>query len=191
MTPATAALRYIIQTLFTLYIMAYLLRFLLQLARADFYNPLSQFVVKITNPLLIPTRRVVPGWGGIDWACFLLISVLTFIKMLTLSFVISQTLLPWSMLLLLSVIDLLSAFIDVYFYSIMLEVLFSWISQGQPQPLLHVVRQLNAPLLKPFQRIFPSIGGMDLSPLFAMMGLQLFNILVIGHLQTWSGLIVS
>jgi YggT family protein len=171
-------IEFVINTLFGLYVMALMLRFLLAWVRADFYNPISQFLVKITNPLLAPLRRVVPSVGGIDLASILLMLL---IQMAALAIILAvrgngiapATLLFWSLA------ELLTLLFNIFIFSILIQVILSWVGPGTYNPLSALLYSLNEPLLRPLRQILPPISGIDLSPLLALFGLQLIKMLSI------------
>ena len=173
---------FLIQTLFHLYILVVLLRLLLQLVRADFYNPASQFLVKITNPVIVPLRRAIPGLFNIDIASVLLLLALKISELALVSLLIGQT---WSIegLLLLAVAELLGLLLNVFLFSILIQVVLSWIRPDDHNPLTALLYTLNEPLLAPARRLLPPIGGLDLSPIAVMVGLQLASMLVIAPLR--------
>ncbi|RLA02878.1 MAG: YggT family protein [Gammaproteobacteria bacterium] len=173
--------QFLIETLFDLYIMVILLRFLLQLFRADFYNPLSQFVVRATNPVLKPLRKVVPGYGGIDVSSLLFAYVVSLVKYLLLFAVLASAIPPFSKLLLISLADLLNQGISLIFWMILIRALMSWVSPGLNNPIVSVIYQLTEPLMAPVRRMLPPMGGLDLSPVFLLLGLQ-FTLMAI---ESW------
>lgn len=177
------ALVYIIQTLGSLYLLIVLLRFILQLVRADFYNPLSQFIVRATQPLLRPMRRVIPSLAGLDLASLLLALLLQFLLMsvvLALLGANPAALLPH--LLVWSVIGITSLFLKVFFFALIVSVILSWVAQGSQNPGAVLVNQICEPFLAPFRRLLPSLGGLDLSPIFAFIALNLLDRFVIQKL---------
>ena len=181
---ATAAI-YVLQTLGSLYLLIVLLRFILQLVRADFYNPLSQFVVKATKPLLNPLRRVIPGFGGIDLASLALaILVQLLLMVLTLLLLGASAdvggLLP--LLLVWAVICVTALFLKVFFFALIVSVILSWIAPGSYNPAAQLVNQICEPLLMPIRRLLPNLGGLDISPIFAFIALNLLDMLVIKNL---------
>lgn len=179
---------YVVQTLGGLYVLVALLRFLLQTVRADFYNPISQFVVRATQPLLAPLRRVIPGFGGLDLASLVLTLL---VQMLTLAIIsllelgslpnILQ-LLVWSMV---AVVVLLT---KVFFFALIISVILSWVTPGSRNPAAILVHQLCEPLLAPIRRILPNLGDLDLSPIFAFIALQLVDKLLIAELVMATGM---
>ncbi|MEW5754932.1 MAG: YggT family protein [Pseudomonadota bacterium] len=169
---------FLVKTIFGLYLLAIMLRFLLQWAHADFYNPISQFVVKITNPLLKPLRRIIPGFFGLDFAAVVLMLV---IKLIELSLVQGIVGGAWvfSGLLVVALAELLSLALDVFFFSILIQVILSWVNPGAYNPAVSLLHSLNEPLLRPARRIIPPIGGLDLSPLVVMVVLKLATMLLV------------
>ena len=178
----TSAGSFLLDTLFSLYLYAVLLRFLLQAVRADFYNPISQFLVALTNPLLAPLRRVIPGSFGIDIASLVLLLALKYLELFILSWLIGRApdLVP---LLLAAVVSLVRLTIYVYFYAILLRVILSWfMPYGMRQnPAGDLLVSLTEPLMRPARRLIPSVGGLDLSPIVVLVGLQLLQ-LALAHL---------
>jgi YggT family protein len=179
---------YVLQTLGSLYLMIVLLRFILQLVRADFYNPLSQFIVRATQPLLKPLRRVIPSVAGLDIASLILALLVQLVLMaLTLLLAYGATgnpvqLLTWSL------IGITALFINIFFYALIISVILSWVAQGSHNPAAMLVNQLCEPLLMPFRRLLPNLGGLDLSPIFAFMTIKLLDMLVINNLAQMTGM---
>jgi len=169
------AIVFLINALFGLYAGAVMLRFLLQWVRASFYNPLCQAIVRLTNPLLLPLRRVVPGWRNLDIAALVLMFVVELVNVALLMLILGISVSPVYVLYW-AVIKLLFILINLYFFSILLEALLSWVGQGRGDPLSGVLRPLNAPLLRPVRRLLPAVGGLDFSPLVIMLFLQAANI---------------
>jgi len=171
----------IVQVVFGLYILAVLLRFLFQLVQADFYNPVSQFLVTLTNPLLKPLRRIIPGLYGVDVASLVLLLVLKYFEV-SIIFWLNNYAINALPLLLAVVIGLVRLTIDVYFYAVLLRVLLSWIMPyGMRQnPAGDLLVSLTEPLMRPARRLLPTLGGLDLSPIVVLVGLQLIQ-LAISH----------
>jgi YggT family protein len=184
----TAAV-YVLQTLGSLYLLIVLLRFILQLVRADFYNPLSQFAVKATKPLLNPLRKVIPGFGGLDLASLvlaLLVQLLLMALTLLLLGAFDVALLP--QLLVWSVIGVTALFVKIFFFALIASVILSWVAPHSHNPGAQLVNQLCEPLLMPIRRILPSLGGLDISPIFAFIALNLVDMLVIKNLAAMTGM---
>lgn len=166
----------VLQTLGGLYLLVVVLRFLFQLARADFYNPLSQFVAKATNPLLIPLRRVVPGLFGLDLACVVLALVVQFATVF-LSGLFVGLFSPLAALLW-SVVGILSLVVYIYFVCMIAMIILSWVAPYTRHPAALLATQLVRPLCAPVQRIIPAIGGLDISPIFVFLLLNVARVLV-------------
>ncbi|MEE9310333.1 MAG: YggT family protein [Cocleimonas sp.] len=168
---------FLIETLFSLYIGAVLLRLLLGFSRAGFNNPLSQFLVKITNPILVPMRRFIPSIGSIDTSAVVLAFVLTFIKVSLLQLAQTHSIqFPASILY--AVGELIKSVIWIYIIALILQAVISWVGNTQGNPIIPLINSLTAPILKPIRKIVPLIGMMDLSPLVAILGLNIVLIIV-------------
>ena len=174
----TNPLEFLISTLFSLYIVAVMLRFLLGLVRADFYNPVSQFLVRITNPLLIPLRKVVPSIGKFDSAALLLMIVLQ-LAAITLILLLRGDGISSAVLVIITLATLISLLISVYMFAIIVEVIISWMNPGSYNPVSSLLHSLTNPLLRPIRHLVPPIAGIDLSPLFAIIGLQVLRMLIL------------
>ena len=165
---ATGAGYFIIQTILTLFCLAVLLRFILQAVRADFYNPLSQAIVKITEPVLKPIRMVLPTFGGLDIAA-LLVALLLQMALAMLLF----TGLPAGSAAIVAPFRLLMLVFDVYFWALLIMVILSWVSPGNRHPGAMLIHQITEPLLLPFRRLIPPVGGLDFSILAVFILLML------------------
>ena len=172
------ALIFLIDTLFTLFIGAVLLRFLLQWIRADFYNPLSQVIVKITNPLLLPLRKFIPGYRGLDIAALLLVLLLEVVNIIVLILVSGNTLPNAAYIAYWSVLKSIALLVNLYIFTIFIQALLSWINPGSYNPFTSILWALNEPLLRPLRKLMPPISGLDFSPLLAIIGLYVINILI-------------
>ena len=189
MSGLVEALIYIIQTLGSLYLLIVLLRFILQLVRADFYNPLSQFTVKATQPLLKPLRRLIPSIAGLDTASLVLaVLVQLLLMVVTLSLMSFNPISVIPQLLVWSLIGVTSLFFKVFFFALIVSVILSWVAPGSYNPGAQLVNQLCEPLLAPFRKLLPNLGGLDLSPIFAFIALNLVDRFVIGNLATMTGM---
>ncbi|WP_321349978.1 YggT family protein [Halopseudomonas oceani] len=177
----TAAI-YLLQTLGNLYLLVVLLRFLLQLVRADFYNPISQFIVRATKPLLMPLRRIIPGYGGLDFASLVLALVIQLVLMVLIIVLMGYALPNIVLLVAWSAIGILALFAKIFFFVLIISVILSWVAQGSYNPAVLLINQLCEPLLAPIRRILPALGGLDLSPIFAFIAIRLFDMLVIANL---------
>lgn len=172
----------IVHSLGGLYVFIVLLRFLLQVIRADFYNPLSQFVVKATHPLLHPLRRFIPSVRGLDLASLVLALAVQMV-LLAATLLLAYGALPNPLALLAwSAIGILDALVDILFFSLIAMVILSWVAPATQHPAALLIHQICTPILRPIQRLMPDLGGIDLSPIFAFLSLQLLEMLVINNL---------
>lgn len=173
---------FLVQTIFGLYILAVLLRFLLQLVRADFYNPLVQVLVKITNPPLIPLRRIIPGFGGVDVAGLVLLFGLQLFELVLVGLILDASFsLPG--LLIMSIAELLVLVLNVYLVAIIIQAILSWVNPGTYSPFTALLDRLTEPVLEPARRLLPPIGGLDLSPILVLIGIQLLKMLLYAPLM--------
>lgn len=176
---------FLIQTVFGFYILAIMLRFLLQCVRADFYNPLVQFLVRITNPPLLPLRRYIPGYRGLDVASLVLAFVLQLVEMLLVMLLLGKG--SFGSLILLSLVELLKLLINIYLWGVVIQVVLSWVNPDPYHPATRLLRQLTAPLLRPAQRLIPPIAGIDLSPMLVIFALIFISLLLQDFLGLWLG----
>lgn len=174
----SSPLEFLLTTLVELYILAILLRFLLQAVRADFYNPVSQFLVTVTSPALRPLRRIIPGWRGKDMAALALVFVLQCALLAVVAWLRGQGV-GVGMLLLWAVAELVSLTFNIFIFAIIIQAVLSWVGPGVYNPVTGLLYSLNAPILRPVSRLIPPISGIDLSPLFAILGLQVAKMLVL------------
>lgn len=174
----TNPVAFLVDTLFSLYVLIVMLRFLLQLVRADFYNPISQFVVKASNPLLKPLRRIIPGLGGIDIAS-LVLAFLVQLAGLVLVLMIHGRIPSIGGLMVLTVAELIVLTINIYIFSILILVIISWINPGAHNPAVGLLYAITEPVMRPVRRMIPPISGIDLSPLVVLIGLQILKMLLV------------
>jgi YggT family protein len=171
---------YLISTLFSFYLGLVMIRFLLQLVRADFHNPLSQFIVKVTNPPLRPLRRIIPGISGIDVASLVLLLCLQVLMMWLLHLATGRAIHVGG-LLLLSLAELISLLLTIYLIAIIAQAILSWIGPHPHtyNPFSSLLYSLTEPVMRPARRLIPPISGIDLSPILVIVILQLMKILVV------------
>ena len=179
------ALFTLIQMVFGLYLPLVMLRLLLQWVRADFYNPISQFIVRLTNPPLKPLRRVIPGYAGIDWPCIVLLLLVQGLELLLLTLIFTGHMPTIMALLVLSIAHLLQLYIYVYIFFITLVVLISWINPGAYNPLTVLIYQLTNPVLSKIRKRLPDTGGLDFSPMVVLLAGFLLLSLVVAPLMDW------
>ncbi|GAB3111298.1 YggT family protein [Aestuariicella hydrocarbonica] len=177
----------IVQTLGSLYLLVVMLRFLLQLARADFYNPISQFIVKATNPLLIPLRRIVPGVMGLDLAALLLALLVQFVILELSALILGYGLINPLYAVMWSAIGILALTANIFFWGLLIMVITSWVAPHSSNPALMLVRQLVEPVMAPFRKLLPDMGGIDISPIFAFLALNVVQVLI-KHLAASAGM---
>lgn len=178
MNPLSQISQLILTTAFDLYIVVLWLRFLLQLLHADYYNPIAQFVVQATAPLVNPLKRIIPG--NRSWEPSVLV-IIVLVKMLEITllalFMGGSTIAPLP-LLIYTVVSLLQLAAEFYFWTLMISVVLSWVAPGSYSPAAVLVNQIMEPLLAPCRRLLPAMGGLDLSPIFVFLGIKVFQILL-------------
>ena len=179
---------YIVDTLGTLYVGLVLLRFMLQLVRADYYNPMSKALVKYTNPLLIPLRKIIPGFFGMDFAALVLAIVLEAILLQIILLLAGVGLFNPLILLVWSVLALLSLTLSIYYFGMFVIIIASWVAPHSYNPALNLLQQLMDPVLAPFRKILPPLGMLDLSPMIFLMVLHILRNYLLPTLAAHVGL---
>lgn len=187
MSAANEIFVYLIQTALTLYMMAMLLRFLLQLVRADFYNPICQFLVKITNPLVIPLRRLIPGIGGIDVASLLLTLILQALAIVAVMALYGLGLPNVGLLLAWSALGVIGLLVNIYFFALLATIILSWVAPGSNNPAVYLLYQITEPVMAPFRKVLPAMGGMDFSPILVFILINVVQI-ALRHMAAGIGL---
>jgi len=180
-----SALVFLIDALFSMYILALLLRLLLQWARVDFHQPMTQFLLQITTPVLRPLHRFIPRWRNIDLALVALIGSLQLVKRLLLHLLLgTQT--GWLGVIILSLSDLIALVLYIFIFSIIVQAVLTWVNPNpysyRHNPVMNILQKLNEPLLAPARRFIPPLSGIDLSPLAVLLGLQLALLLIVAPL---------
>ena len=162
---------FLIDILIHLYIVVLMLRLILQWAHADFYNPVSQFVVKVTNPVVTPLRRLIPGYWGIDFATLLSILVFTAIKLSLVALINGAALSDISALglFLSTLLETVNLILNIFLFAIIVQAILSWVNPDPYNPVVGLLHAITAPVLKPFRQLVPPISGMDISPIFAII----------------------
>lgn len=171
------ALLYLADTLIQLFSLVLLLRVLLQLVRADYYNQLVQIIVKVTDPVIKPIRRVIPSLGRLDMAgvvCFVALQMVALILRLW----ANQANIEWGVLLSHAIQRSVQTLLMTYLILIIANVLISWLGQNARHPIIPLIYQLTEPVLRPIRRVLPSLGGLDFSPLAAIIGIQFLMVLI-------------
>ncbi len=180
------AFLFLIQTLFDLFIYIVLLRFLLQTLHIDHFNPLSQFTLKFTQWIVKPLQKIIPEVKGIDLAIIVLLLCLEMLKIMVLVAIQFSAWPNFFGLLLLSIAGLLGKLLTFYFYAILIRVILSWVTPTHPNAIFFAFHQLTEPVLRPFRRLIPVIGGFDLSPLLALILTQFLSLLIISPLTQFA-----
>lgn len=179
------AIIYLLRFAFDALLMILIMRVWLQWVKADFYNPLSQFIVKVSNPLVIPLRRVIPGLGGLDLATVVIAYVVATLKFVTLAALSGESLGVLAFYIGLLVLLKQAGFL--LFIIMIIMAIMSWVVQGYNATLM-VLSQLTEPFLNPIRKIIPNMGGLDLSMLFAFLAMNVINILLSNSLPYWGAL---
>jgi len=184
------ALTFILRTLVDLYIIVFALRLIMQWVRADTRNPLTQFVLTVTNPLVLPLRRFMPPIGRVDTATLTIIIVLQaalILALINFACVGSPDVIQ---ILMLTAVRLINLFLRIYLFIILIYVILSWVSPGNYNPAANLLAAIAEPVLQPLRRIIPPIGGLDLSALFALILIQALTMLIPAG-QVMAGLICT
>jgi YggT family protein len=173
----------IFNTLVGLYLLAILLRFLLQVARADFYNPVSQAVVKITDPLVRIFRNFIPGYRGIDFSTLLLALIIEATGICALILLYGGSLPSIGFIITWTFVGILYFIINIYYYAIIGSIIMSFVmlfsGSKNPHPILRLIWQLTEPVMAPIRKVIPTMGGLDFSPIFIFIGIGLIqNVLI-------------
>ena len=159
----------VIKLFFGFFIFALIIRFLMQLVRADYSNPVGSFIVKVTNPALKPLRRFIPGLWGIDLSSLVLVFAVQCLEIILVNLLPGRQLPDISNIVLLTVGEVADTVITIYFVCVFVVVIASWIIQsGSYNPILNLIYQIIDPLMRPIKRIIPPMSGLDLSPLVAI-----------------------
>jgi len=187
MNPLTNAGAFLITTFFSLYILAIMLRLILQLVRADFRNSLSQFIVKVTNPPLKPLRRFIPGFAGIDMASVIMMLGLQMLEIFLLYILFYPSTPDLLGLIIFSFVKLISLGFYIFLFSIFILALLSWFSPDPYNPVIQILRQITEPVLRPVRRLLPPASGMDFSAMLAILVLWLCKLLLLDPLIHWIG----
>ena len=171
----------IINTIGGMFLLAVMLRFLLQVARADFYNPISQTLVRFTNPLVKPLRRLIPGFLGIDVAS-LVLAVLVKLVMIVCLFMIQTGGVGFDVgrVLLVALLSCLVSILNIYFVAMLATIIISWVAAGSYHPAVVLIHQIAEPVMAPFRRLLPAMGGIDFSPMLAFLAINVVKILFTG-----------
>lgn len=172
-----AAFMYLFDALFTLAIFLFLTRFLLQLVQADFYNPISQTIVRVTHPIIAPVQQVIPVVGRANFAALAIVCVLIILKLMA-QFYIRLGAIPFNLSLLIYALHTTASLLVSYFYwAIIVRIILSWIAPDPRQPFTAILIDITEPLMAPARRLLPALGGLDFSPIIVLLGLQFLRIM--------------
>ncbi len=167
----------LINTIAGFYLFIVVLRFMLQAVRADFNNPISQFVIKATSPVLIPIRKMVPGFGGYDIASLVLLVI---VEIIAIS--ISTVLVGWPIdvasIAVWAMLGSIGLFLKLYFWGLLITIIASWVAPQSSNPALVLLRQIIDPVMEPIRKKMPDMGGLDLSPMVIMVAIMIIEIIL-------------
>ena len=177
MSPFQEVLLFLITTLFDIYISFLLIRMLLGFARADFRNPISQFLVKVTNPVLVPLRRFVPAIGKIDTSAVVTAIGLKAAQVFLIALILGGSFSGEGAFKMV-IGDLFKTIIWIYIIALVVQAVMSWIGNSNGNPIAPLLHSLTEPLIRPVRKFVPTIGMVDISPLAVILLLQIALILV-------------
>ena len=167
----TQALYFVLKTLTQLYLLLLILRFWLPMLRADFRNPVAQGVLRLTSPLVVPFRRFIPPIGRIDTSTVLVAFIIEYLLILVL-LLLTGTSAGFLPIALTSVMELAILSLNMFFFVILIKIILSWVAPQNYNPITAMLTTLAEPVLRPFRRLVPPLGGLDISPIFAIVLLQ-------------------
>ena len=169
---------YLIRNLGTLLLLVVILRGVLHASRVNFYNPLSQLIVKLTNPMLAPLRGALPAKGRIDWAALVLAVLLQSLILVGIALVAGER---WALpgvatLFLWGVIGVLALLVNLYFFILIAMIIVSWVAPGSRHPAIELIWQISEPIMAPVRSLLPNMGGIDFSPILVFIGINVVQI---------------
>jgi len=175
----TNAIVFIVNTLAQLYLFVLLLRLWLPWFGADFRNPIAQAILKLTSPVVVPVRRIVPPVGKLDTATVLVAFIIQYLTIVVLLMIMGHSA-GFAPIAITALVNLVLLSLRLFTFAIIIRVILSWIAPSGYNPALAIIHTLTDRILRPFQRIIPPLGGLDLSPLFAIILLMAVTIVVAG-----------
>jgi len=175
-------LELIISSVVELYTMLVLLRLMMQLARADFYNPISQFIVKATDPLLKPLRRFIPGLWGVDMPSIVLALLVQIVGLILMMLLKGTVTVDPVLFLLLGLFGVINIGLKIAFFAIIIVIVVSWIAPQSYNPAVSLLRQISDPLMAPFRKIIPPMGGLDFAPMLAMFVIHVLRSIILPNI---------
>jgi len=177
-----SALVFIVNALTSLYLLVLLLRFWLPWLRADFRNPLAQGILKLTSPVIIPLRRIVPSFGRLDTATVLVAFIVQYLAILLILLIMGTTA-SFSAISITAIVKLMLLSLNLFMFAIFVRIILSWVSPGQYNPATAIITTLTEPILRPVRRLIPPLGGFDISPIFVIIGLGALTRVLMGFNQ--------
>ncbi len=180
LNPLNNAFFFLVSTLFDLYIFVLLIRLILAGIRADYYNPISQLVIKLTQPVIGPLRRMIPNYKTLELSSLVAVLLFELLKYFLIGLMLVGIPNPAG-LVILAIADAGRNLLNIFFYAILLQAILSWVQAGY-SPVYFLLTKITTPIIRPIQRVIPPLGGFDISPIPAMLLLQLGIILVFGPL---------
>lgn len=174
-----SALVFIVNALTSLYLLVLLLRFWLPWLHADFRNPLAQGILKLTSPVVVPLRRIVPSFGRLDTATILVAFVVQYLALLLILLIVGAGA-SFSTIAISAIVKLVLLSLNLFLFAIFVRIILSWLSPGQYNPATAIITTLTEPILRPVRRIIPPMGGFDISPIFVIIGLGALTRLLMG-----------
>lgn len=172
------ALTYLASAILDLYVVTFVLRLMMAWVRADFRNPLAQFIVKVTNPLVVPARRFIAPIGGLDLATLVVLLALQVLVTFVLVQITCGGGAQGGQIVVLALMRLVDLALETYFWLLLAYVVASWVGQGAYNPAIAALASLVEPMLTPLRRIIPPIGGFDISPVFAFLAIGFLQRLI-------------
>ncbi len=173
----------IVNALGGLYLLAILLRFLLQIARADFYNPVSQAVVRVTDPMVRLLRGFIPGYKGVDFSTLVLALVFEGIAICVMILLYGGSIPSIGFVVTYAFVGVLYFIINIYYYAIIASIIMSFVmlfsGNMNPHPILQLIWQLTEPVMAPIRKVVPPMGGLDFSPIFIFIAIRLIQNLLL------------
>ena len=169
---------YLIRNLGALLLLVVILRGVLHASRVNFYNPLSQLIVKLTNPMLAPLRGALPAKGRIDWAALVLAVLLQSLILVGIALVAGER---WALpsvaaLFLWGVIGVFALLVNLYFFVLIAMIIVSWVAPGSRHPAIELIWQISEPVMAPVRSLLPNMGGIDFSPILVFIGINVVQI---------------
>jgi YggT family protein len=180
---------YLIRNLGAFLLLLVVVRGVMHASRVNFFNPLSQLVVRLTNPLLSPLRTLLPASGRVDWAAWVLAMAIQVMILVAIALIAGER---WALpdpltLLLWGVIGVLGLLVNFYFFTLIAMIVVSWIAPGSRHPAIELIWQISEPVMAPFRALLPNMGGIDFSPILVFVTLNVLQI-ALRHLAMSAGL---